>query len=137
MGWFVGQVAKIAGPRVLIGVVAVGVVLLGGLATALYLTVQDKGELKNKLAVTEEVARNNAERVDELKADIERRDRLDAAYEATLARIDMRFDKLEDGIEQAVKDGASEAYLQCRPVVAPAGVLDRLRDGAREANSPR
>lgn len=130
-GWLVSQAAKVAGPRVLIGVVTVGLAVIIALSATLYWTVQAKGRVTASLKVAKAAAENNALEVERLQADIHRRDALDAAYAEALRRIEGRFDGLHEQIRLEVERGASEAYRACRDVTAPAGLLDRLRDGAR------
>lgn len=130
MGFLVGLASKVAGPRVLLGVVGVGIAMIITLGGLLYWNIQRNGALSEQRDQAVAAAKNNAEQVDKLRADIARRDDLDAAFDAALDRIEVRFDGLSQGIQQAVAE-ADEAYLACRRVPAPDGVYQRLLDGAR------
>lgn len=111
MGWLVSQAAKIAGPRVLLGVVAAGIVAVCVLGGLLYWSIQRNGSLAEQRDQAVEAAERNAERAKELLADIERRDQLDAAFRSAIDNIEGRFSGLSKEISAAVEAASRRISL--------------------------
>lgn len=142
MSWLmrkaVGVAGSAAGGKVLVGVAVFALACLGaaGLSGGLLLQAhEDMGRVEVERDQWRNTAKNNADQVEELKQDIARRDELDAALDSALSRIEGRFASLSTGIQRTIREEASDAYKACRSVRAPAGLVDRLRDGATGASS--
>lgn len=129
-GWLVTQAARVASPQAILWIVGVALAIIITMSGVLYWTVQSKGKIQVMLEVAKQAAEHNAEQVKVMKAEMALRDNLDAAFADVLKRIEGRFDGVKTDIRKAVMESASEDYLRCRPVAAPAGLLERLHHGA-------
>lgn len=127
-------VSKIAGPRVMLGVLIFSVVSLCTLGWMLLKAYEGKGEAEAQIAHYRQVANENAEDFSRLAADL-------IITENTLEDVRQEKENIEgryrDVIQQNKQEAkqASEEYKACRPVPVPSGVGERMRQAYENANS--
>lgn len=125
---------KIAGPRVMLGVLLFSLVSLGTLGWMLKEAYQDNGAIEQKAKEYKRVANENADKVSRLAADLIITEQTLSSVKESKQQIES---ELDNAIQQSKKAGrqGSEEYKGCRPVPMPKSNFDRLREATEDANS--
>lgn len=126
--------SKIAGPRVLIGVIIAALAAVGTLFWLYADARADAGALDEKLAQAERRAENNAAEAKRLASEIERRDILAAKHREQMDALEERFTDTRRRLQQAGEADSGD-YGRCRDARLPDGVIAGLRSGAADTDS--
>lgn len=125
--------AKIAGPRVLIGVIVAALVAVGTLLWLYAAAREHAGALDAQLDRVSDIAEQNAAEAERLRQDIAKRERLAEKHREQLHEIQERYSDIRTRLQQAGA-AADGPYRDCRDARLPTGVIDGLQDGARSAD---
>lgn len=125
---------KIAGPRVMLGVLLFSLASLGTMGWLLLDAYEDKGSIEEKAEEYKRTANENADAVSRLAADLIITEQTLSSVKESKQQIES---ELDNAIQQSKKAGrqGSEEYKECRPIPMPESNFDRLRDATEDANS--
>lgn len=125
---------KIAGPRVMLGVLLFSLASLGTMGWLLLDVYEDKGSIEQKAEEYKRTANENADKVSRLAADLIITEQTLSDVKETKQAIKSERDDAIQKAKQAGKQG-SEEYKSCRFVPMPKPNFDRLRNATENANS--